>query len=82
MNEQSAGPKDEWGQFAEDVAACACHVACALVPDTVALRELQKQALRMEARILRGLLAFVEGQLARTTPSDPSRPGPEKIPIQ
>lgn len=82
MNKESAKPKDEWQQFAEDVAVCACNVVRALVPDTEARSNLKRQVLKTEARLLRGLLALVEGQLAQAPPSDASRPAPEKIPIR
>jgi len=73
-------PNNDWRQFADDVSACVYNVACALLPDPEALKGVRKQMLQAEARILRGLLAVVEGQLAQTGPAD--SPRPEKIPIQ
>lgn len=80
MNNESTSLKDDWQQIAEDVAACACHVICALTPDDEKRQEFQKQLLRAEARVLRGLLAFVEGRLSRMNPPEAAQP--EKIRIQ
>lgn len=80
MNKERAESKDDWQQFAEDVAACACQVVCALAPDREALNEVRRQVLTAEARLLRGLLGVVEGQLKRVNSSVETQV--EKIGIQ
>ena len=74
---ESGQPKNDWVQFAEDVAACGCMFVRALIPDPGTRRELKRHALRAQAGILRGLLGLVEGELART--ETPPKPRGEKI---
>jgi hypothetical protein len=71
---------NDWRQFAEDVAACACHAASVLVPDHEQLKAVRKEVLQLEARLLRGLLGFVEGRLREISPSP--RAASEKIKIE
>jgi len=71
--------KDEWRQFAEDVAACAFNVVTALAPDRETCTTLKRTCLQAQAKVLRGLLTIVESQLKQTAPTEPRRA--EKITI-
>jgi hypothetical protein len=80
VKKERAELKDDWQQFAEDIAACLCQVVCTLAPGREAPNDVRKQVLEAGARILRGLLGVVEGRLKRVSPPEATQV--EKIRIQ
>lgn len=72
--------QDDWQQFAEDVAACAYNVVCALVPEKETRDTIKRTVLEGQVKVLRGLLTIVEGKLGDMAPAEPHKA--EKITIE